>query len=66
LILRLARDNPSWGGRRIVGELKKLGVSVSDASVRNVLRSHGIAASNPWIPGPSVRDTPDDTGSPRR
>ena len=42
LILRFARENPRWGGRRIVGELKKLGISVSETSVRNVLRSHGI------------------------
>ena len=33
LICRLARDNPSWGYLRIVGELKKLGVAVSKASV---------------------------------
>jgi transposase InsO family protein len=40
LVLRLARENPRWGYLRIVGELKKLGVSVSATSVRNVLRRH--------------------------
>jgi hypothetical protein len=42
LILRLARENPRWGYLRIVGELKKLGVSVSKSSVASVLRRHGL------------------------
>jgi transposase InsO family protein len=42
LILRLARENPSWGYLRIVGELRKLGVAVSGTSVRNVLASAGF------------------------
>ena len=42
LILRLVRENPRWGHRRIVGELKKLGLSVSETSVRNLLRRHGV------------------------
>lgn len=42
LILRLARENPRWGYPRIVGELKKLGISVSKGSVANVLRSHRV------------------------
>ena len=42
LIVRLARENPRWGYLRIVGELKKLGVTVSKASVANVLGRHGV------------------------
>ena len=42
LICRLARENPRWGYLRIVGELKKLGVTVSKASVATVLRRHGL------------------------
>jgi transposase InsO family protein len=42
LILRLARENSSWGYVRIVGELRKLGINVSATLVRNVLRQAGI------------------------
>jgi putative transposase len=42
LILRLARENRHWGYRRIVGELKGLGVSVSPTSVRKVLLGAGL------------------------
>jgi putative transposase len=36
LVVRLARENPSWGYERIVGELRKLGGGVSASSVRNM------------------------------
>jgi hypothetical protein len=42
LICRLARENPRWGYLRIVGELKKLGVTVSKTTVATVLRRHGL------------------------
>ena len=42
LVLRLARENPAWGYRRIVGELRSLGISVSATSVRMVLLRHGL------------------------
>jgi putative transposase len=41
-ILRLARENPSWGYKRIVGELKAVGVIVSSTSVRKVLAEAGL------------------------
>jgi putative transposase len=42
LILRLARENTHWGYVRIVGELRKLGITVSATLVRNVLARAGI------------------------
>jgi putative transposase len=41
LVLRLARENRSWGYDRIVGALKKLGHAISDTTVGNILRKHG-------------------------
>jgi hypothetical protein len=37
LVLRLGRENPSWGHRRICGELAKLGLQASPTSVRRLL-----------------------------
>jgi putative transposase len=42
LVLRLARENPRWGYLRIVGECRKLGVTVSATTVRKVLRRHRL------------------------
>src|SRR5215471_18766360 len=43
LIARMAQENPSWGYDRMVGALANLGHSVSDQTVGNVLKRHGIA-----------------------
>jgi transposase len=42
LILRLARENSSWGYLRIAGELRKLGIAISASSVRNILARAGL------------------------
>jgi putative transposase len=43
LIVGMAKENRSWGYDRIVGALANLGYRVSDQTVGNVLRRHGIA-----------------------
>jgi len=42
LIVRLAQENRSWGYDRIVGVLGSLGHKVSDQTVGNVLKRHGV------------------------
>ncbi len=41
-MLRLARENESWGYRRIHGELAGLGISVAPSTVWRILKSGGI------------------------
>jgi hypothetical protein len=42
LILRFASENPSWGYDRIQGSLANVGYNISDTTVGNVLKQHGI------------------------
>ncbi len=42
LVLQMARENPSWGYDRIVGALANLGHQISDQTVGNLLKAHGI------------------------
>jgi len=42
LIIRMASENRSWGYDRIAGALANLGHEVSDQTVGNVLRRHGL------------------------
>ncbi len=39
LVLRLARENPAWGYRRVHGEMCRLGYRISEATVRRILRA---------------------------
>ncbi len=55
LILRLARVNPRWGYQRISGELAKLSLRVSAASVRRVLLRAGMTPA-PRRDGPTWRE----------
>jgi putative transposase len=42
LVLKFARENPPWGYDRIQGALANLGHQVSDQTVGNILKEHGI------------------------
>jgi len=42
LVIRMARENPSWGYDRIQGALANLGHKISDQTVGNILKAHGI------------------------
>jgi transposase InsO family protein len=54
LVVRLMRENPLWGHRRIHGELMKLGVTVAPSSVWEILHAAGIDPA-PRRSGPSWR-----------
>ena len=54
LVLRLVRENPGWGYRRVHGELLVLGVKVAASTVWEILKDAGIdpapeRASSTWV-----------------
>ena len=52
IILRLARENPTWGYRRIQGEMVRMGVVLAPSSIWAILQRHGIDPS-PMRSGPT-------------
>jgi putative transposase len=54
LVVRLAKENPLWGYRRIQGELTKLGLAVAPSTVYEILRAAGIDPA-PRRSGPTWR-----------
>ncbi|SRR6266446_6718476 len=51
LVVRMARENRSWGYDRMVGALANLGYTISDQTVGNILKRHSIP------PGPERKKT---------
>jgi putative transposase len=45
MVVRLARENPTWGYRRIHGELSVLGIDLAPTSVWNIVQRHGLDPS---------------------
>jgi putative transposase len=43
LVVRLAQENRSWGYDRIAGALRHLGYTISDQTVGNILKRHGMS-----------------------
>jgi transposase InsO family protein len=42
LVVRLAKENPTWGYRRIQGELQNLGIAIAPSTVWSILKDEGI------------------------
>ena len=54
LAIRMAKENPLWGYRRIHGELTKLGATIAPSTVYEILRAAGIGPA-PRRAGPTWR-----------
>ena len=48
LIVRVARENPTWGYTRLRGALKNLGHELGRNTIKRLLAEHGIAPAPEW------------------
>jgi putative transposase len=55
LVVRLAKENGTWGYRRIQGELKQLGIAIAPSTVWSILKDEGIDPA-PGRAGPSWKE----------
>jgi putative transposase len=46
LVVRLTQENRSWGYDRVVGALQHLGYIISDQTVGNILKCHGMSPTH--------------------
>lgn len=54
LVVRLAKENPRWGYRRIQGELIKLGVHLATSTIAHIMKDHHLGPA-PRRSGPTWR-----------
>ena len=54
LVVRLAKENPEWGYRRIHGEMAGLGVNVAASTVWEILNANGIDPDQRALPFPEL------------
>jgi putative transposase len=54
LVIRMAKENPSWGYRRIQGELIKLGIRLAHSTIASILKEKSIHPT-PRRTGPTWR-----------
>src|SRR5262249_30351873 len=55
LVVQFVRENADWGYGKLEGELRKLGYTLSEQTVANILKRHGIAPAPQRNPSPSWR-----------